>query len=51
MGKLVLDFTDSATHLKVYGDWESSGPATNIPTYLADGRLSTCRPRPRCRTA
>ena len=38
-GSLVLDFSDPATALKVYGDWESSGPATNIAAYLADGRL------------
>ena len=38
-GSLTLDFSDPATRLKVYGDWQASGPATNIATYLADGRL------------
>ena len=39
-GNLVLDFSNTDTHLKVYGNWQSSGPATNLPTYLADGRLT-----------
>ena len=38
-GSLVLDFNNPVTSLSVYGDWQASGPATNIPTYLANGRL------------
>jgi hypothetical protein len=37
--RVVLDLSSSLTCLKVYGDWQTSGPATNIAAYLADGRL------------
>ena len=37
--KIYLNFSNSVTELAVYGDYPSSGPATNIQTYLADGRI------------
>ena len=39
LGRIVLDMADRNTQLRVYGDYRSSGPATNLPAFLADGRI------------
>lgn len=36
---IVLDFSHPLTELKVYGKYDSFGPATNLPYYLAHGRV------------